>query len=427
MLPGTGASIRAPVGTRTAKRRPARAKSAAPTGPRPFQPSRRLRELGAYAFAEADRQVAELRARGVKVLDFGVGDPTDPTPELVREACKRAVDVHARSGYPSTIGSPGFRRAAAAWIERRFGVRLDPETEIAATIGSKEGIFHFGEVVLDPGDVALCPSPGYPPYSRGTRFAEGTPHFLPLRAERGFLPDLAAVPRPVLRRAKVLWVNYPNNPTGAVAPPSFLGEAAAFARRHGIVLASDEAYSEMYFGAEPGSALEHGTEGVVAFFSLSKRSAMTGYRVGFVAGDRAIVSAFKKLKTNVDSGTPSFIQDAAIAALSDETHVAAMREGYRRRRDILCDALAAVGAPRCVPDGTLYVWQRVPRGWTGESFAERLRREDLAIVGTPGAWISETLRDGTNPGADHLRFALVPGEDDCREAARRLAAWGGKR
>lgn len=389
-----------------------------------FQPSKRLQALKPYAFAEAERAVAELRAKGVAVIDFGVGDPTDPTPPLVREAGQRAIDARARSGYPSYVGDPGFRQAAAAWLGRRFGVTVDPDTEICATIGSKEAVFHFGEVVLDPGDVALCPTPGYPPAPRGTLFAEGVPYYLPLTAERAFLPDLGKVPADVLRKARVLWINYPNNPTGAVAPVAFLQEAVAFARKHGLVLATDEAYIDCYFGGEPPhSALEYagaGFPGVVGFFSLSKRSAMTGWRVGFVAGDRAIVTAFKKLKTNIDSGTPTFIQDAAAVALGDETHVAGLRAAFRRRRDILCPALVAIGAPRCEPAGSVMVWQRVPPGWTGEAFGARLREPDLAMVGTPGAWITEPGPDGRNPGDDYVRFALVPGDDECREAARRL-------
>ena len=393
-----------------------------------FRPSTRVQNLGAYAFAEADRQVAELRARGVDVLDFGVGDPTDSTPVLVREACKRAVDARASSGYPSYVGAPEFRRAVADWVRRRFGVTVDPDTEVCATIGAKEAVFHFGEVALDPGDVALCPTPGYPPAARGTLFAEATPYFVPLRPEHGFLPDLDAIPADVCRRARVLWINYPNNPTGAVAPPEFFERAVAFCRRHDLVLCSDEAYVDCYFGGEPPhSALEFGREGVLAFFSLSKRSAMTGWRVGMVVGDPAIVAAFKKVKTNIDSGTPTFIQDAAVAALADETHVAELRAGFHRRHDILVEAFTAIGCPESRSAGTVMLWQRVPTGWTAEQFAARLREPDLAMVGTPGTWITERAADGTNPGDGFVRFALVESDERCREAARRLNAWNLRR
>jgi LL-diaminopimelate aminotransferase len=384
--------------------------------------SRRARSIGGYAFAEVDREVEKLREQGIEPTDFGVGDPTDPTPELIREACKRAVDAHARSGYPSYVGSSEFRGAVAAWVERRFGVALDPKREICSTIGSKEGVFHVHEGLVDPGDVVLCPNPGYPPYYRGTLFAEGEPYPIPLRAEEDFLPDLEKIPADVVRRAKILWINYPNSPSGKIAPPAYLERAVAFARRHGLVLCSDEAYSEIYFTDEaPRSVLEFGREGVLVFQSLSKRSAMTGYRVGFVAGDARIVDVFKKVKTNIDSGTPNFVQEAAVAALADETHVEASRAEYRRRRDALCAGLARAGLPACVPEGTIYVWQRLPSGVRSVDFAKRLLAPELAIVCTPGAWISQPGADGSNPGEGHVRFALVPSLEATRAAAEKLA------
>lgn len=385
--------------------------------------SKRVRGIGGYAFAEVDREVEKLRARGIEPTDFGVGDPTDPTPEAVREACKRAVDAHARSGYPSYAGAKSFREAVAAWMRRRFGVSLDPAREIASTIGSKEGVFHFAEGFVDPGDRVLCPNPGYPPYYRGTLFAEGEPWPIPMRAEEDFLPDLEKIPPDVARRAKLLWLNYPNSPSGKVAPPEYLERAVAWARRRGIITCSDEAYSEIYFTPDPPhSALEFGKEGVIVFQSLSKRSAMTGYRVGFVAGDARIVDVFKKVKTNIDSGTPNFIQEAAIAALADEAHVAAAREEYRRRRDALCDGLARAGLERCVPEGTIYVWQKLPAGLSSVELAKRLLEPEIAIVCTPGAWISQRGADGTNPGEGYVRFALVPSLEATRAAAAKLAA-----
>ncbi|MFH1022472.1 MAG: aminotransferase class I/II-fold pyridoxal phosphate-dependent enzyme [Planctomycetota bacterium] len=383
--------------------------------------SKRIRSTGAYAFAEVDRLVAELRAKGIAPIDFGVGDPVIPTPRFVREACKRGVDKRASAGYPSYIGSGEFRKAVAAWTRRRFGVTLDPATEVTATIGSKEAVFNFHEAVVDPGDVVLVPSPGYPPYSRGTRFAEGIPWFYPVCSENGFLPEFGKFPKGVLRRAKVLWINYPNSPSGRVAPKAFLKEAVRFAARHGMILASDEAYSEIYFTREkPHSALEYGRKGVIVFHSFSKRSAMTCYRVGWAAGDADLVGLFRKVKTNIDSGTPTFIQDAAVAALSDEKHVAAMRSEYREKRDILVRAFTAAGLPDCTPEGTLYIWQRVPSGMTSAAYAKRLLAPDIAVVATPGSWIAEPLADGTNPGEGFVRFALVPGLADTREAARRI-------
>jgi LL-diaminopimelate aminotransferase len=386
-----------------------------------IRPSRRVASLGAYAFAEVDAAVERLRAEGADVIDFGVGDPTDPTPALVREAGKAAIEARARAGYPSYVGDPGFRRAAAAWMERRFGARLDPGTEVSSTIGSKEAVFHFPLALVDPGEVVLVPSPGYPPYARGTLFAGGVPWFYPVRKEDGWLPDLRRIPEEVARRARVLWVNYPNSPSGALAPPGFYAGAAAWCRERGIVLASDEAYSEFHFGEErPGSALEAGKEGVISFFSLSKRSYMTGWRVGWVAGDPALVALFRKVKTNIDSGTPAFVQDAAAAALGDEAHVEAMRREVRARRDVLCAALRGLGLENCTPPATLYVWQRVPAGMTSVAFAKRLLDPEVALVTTPGAWISDPLADGSNPGEGYVRFALVPSLEDTKRAAERL-------
>ncbi|HPQ81906.1 MAG TPA: aminotransferase class I/II-fold pyridoxal phosphate-dependent enzyme [bacterium] len=382
--------------------------------------SKRLSELTGYAFAEIDKKVARLKAEGVDVTDFGVGDPTEPTPDVVRQAIKGAVDSRATSGYPSYTGAGEFRDAIAAWTKRRFGIELDPATEISASIGSKEAVFNFPEAFVDPGDFVLVPNPGYPPYTRGTRFAEGRVHYLNLLSERGFLPDLDSIPDDVLKRAKILWINYPNNPTGAVAPDSFFEAAVAFGRRHGIVVASDEAYTENYYGARPRSILEFRREGVISFQSLSKRSCMTGYRVGWVAGDEKIVSAFKKLKTNIDSGTPTFIQDAAMAALSDELHVEELRKLYMKKRDLICDAFVSAGLSECRPEATLYVWQRVPDGYSSLSFAERLLDPSIAAAVTPGSWISEPSPEG-NPGEGFVRLALVPTVEQCERVASRIA------
>jgi len=382
--------------------------------------SRRVRSIGGYAFAEVDSEVARLKAAGISPIDFGVGDPTVATPEPIRRACQEGVDARASSGYPSYVGSLEYREAVAAWMKRRFGVSLDPATQICSTIGAKEAVFHFAEGFVDPGDVVLAPSPGYPPYSRGTLFAEGRTFFYPLLQANGFLPDFSRIPEDVARAAKILWVNYPHNPTGACAPAALYEEAIRFCRRHDLILASDEAYSEIYYGEPPPSALQFGTEGVVVFQSLSKRSAMTGYRVGFVAGDPKIIDVFKKVKTNIDSGTPTFIQDAAIAALSDEGHVARMREEYREKRDLLVEALVDAGLERCAPAGTLYVWQRVPEGMTSVEFAKRLLAPEVAIVTTPGAWVGDPCEGGLNPGESYVRFALVPSLEDTRRAAERI-------
>ncbi|MHC5037015.1 MAG: aminotransferase class I/II-fold pyridoxal phosphate-dependent enzyme [Planctomycetota bacterium] len=388
--------------------------------------SKRIQSIEAYAFAEVDRRVEALKGKGIDPIDFGVGDPTDPTPQIVREACRAAVATRACAGYPPYVGTGEFRKGVAAWMEKRFGVSLDPGTEITSTVGSKEAVFHMPLAFLDPGDIALVPTPGYPPYQRGTFFAGGEVYFLPLVAENGFLPDLDGIPEEVRKRAKILWLNYPNSPTGRVAPPAFLDKAVRFGRENDILVASDEAYSEIYFGDPPRCALEFGREGVIAVFSLSKRSAMTTYRVGWVCGDREAVGAFKKVKTNLDSGTPTFIQDAAMVALTDETHVQEMREAYRRKAEILVGVFRDVGFPTSFPDGTLYIWQRLPDGMESEEFCLELLDPAVAVVATPGPWISDALPDGTNPGIGFVRFALVPSEEDVAVAGDRIRrAFGG--
>ena len=389
-------------------------------------PSQRVQSIGAYAFAEVELQVEKLRAQGIEPIDFGVGDPIIPPPEIVREALKTGVEKHKTAGYPSYVGMPEYRRAIAEWTERRFGVTLDPEREITSTIGAKEAVFNFAEAFVNPGDVVIVPTPGYPPYSRGTLFAEGRTYYVPLLPENDYLIDLDAIPGSVADAAKIMWINYPNSPSGAVAPREFLEAAAAFARRHEIILASDEAYSEIYFTDEPPlSILQIITEGAVAFQSLSKRSAMTGYRVGWVAGDERVISTFKKLKTNIDSGTPNFVQEAAIAALGDEEHVRRSREDYGRKRDLLADALVASGLEDCRPAGTIYLWQKAPEGYLGARFATRLLDPQIAVVTTPGAWISQPTESGLKPGERLVRFALVPSVRDTREAAERIrrARW----
>jgi LL-diaminopimelate aminotransferase len=388
-----------------------------------IRPARRIASLKGYAFAEVKTRVAKLRAQGYDVIDFGVGDPTVPTPPLVREACKRAVDARAASGYPSYEGSPELRRAIAAWLERRFGVALDPDTEITATIGAKEAVCHFQEAVVDPGDVVLCPSPGYPPYVRGAFLAEGRPHHVPVWRESGMLPDLGRVPDDVARRARLLWFCNPNAPTGRCASLDELAAIHAWAAAHDTVLASDEAYIDFYYDREPPpSMLQVSRDGVIAFFSLSKRSAMTAYRVGFAAGDRRLVELLRTVKTNVDSGVPWFVEDAAAAALGDEAHVASMRDLYHRNRDTLCAALARAGLEPCRPEGAIYVWQRVPEGMTSLEFAQRLLEPPLPIVVTPGSWIAEPLDDGvTNPGEGYVRMALVPPPERVERAAEHIA------
>ena len=384
--------------------------------------SNRLRNIGNYAFAEVDKEVERLRKIGINPIDFGVGDPKEPTPEIVRKAIKKSVDKNKSSGYPGYIGSQEYRLAISKWHEKRFGVRLDYQNEITSTIGAKEAVFNFPEAFINPGDYAMMPNPGYPPYEKGTLFAEGMPYFVPLVNENGFLMDFDSIPKEIVKKTKIMWINYPNNPTGAVATEDFLRKAVDFGHDNGIIIASDECYTEIYFDEKPHSILEFSKEGVVAFQSLSKRSAMTGYRVGWVAGDEKITSAFRKLKTNIDSGTPLFVQDAAISALSDESHVEMMRQNYKKKKEILVKALTSAGLEECSPDAALYVWQKTPKGIDSVDFAKKLLQKEIAIVATPGAWISATF-NGLNPGNNYARFALVPTLEETKIAAERIARY----
>ncbi|RKX86162.1 MAG: LL-diaminopimelate aminotransferase [Spirochaetes bacterium] len=383
--------------------------------------SNRLKSIGTYAFAEVDKKVAELKERGIQPIDFGVGDPTIPTPEIVREATKKAIDKLKSSGYPSYTGSLKFRETISRWVHRRFNVDVNPETEVSSTIGSKEAVFNFHEAVVNPGDYVICPSPGYPPYTRRTLFAEGIPFQVPLLAQNNFLIDFDDIPCKIAEKAKILWLNYPNSPSGAIATADYYKRALDFARKYNIIIASDEAYSEIYYTEQPPiSILNISREGVIVFNSLSKRSAMTCYRIGWVMGDSRIVGAFRKVKTNIDSGTPTFIQEGAIAALSDEKHVEKSRAEYRKKRDILCDALVSIGLPDSRPDATLYIWQKIPENMTSVDFATMLLQEDVALVTTPGSWISDITYNEINPGEGYIRFALVPSVEDTKLAAEKL-------
>ena len=380
--------------------------------------SDRVSRIGSYAFAEVDKEVSRLEKQEIKVIDFGVGDPRSPTPDVVRRACQEAVDTSKSSGYPSYIGTEEFRQAIVDWMGKRFSVSLDYEKEVTATIGAKEAVFNFHEGFINPGDSVLMPNPGYPPYERGALFAEGQPYFLNLLKEKDFLITLDEIPREIVKKARILWINYPNNPTTVMADTDFYQRIIDFCYKNDIIIASDECYSEIYYDEKPISILELEREGIVVFQSLSKRSAMTGYRVGFLAGDKRIIDIFRKVKTNIDSGTPIFIQDAAVAALSDEEHVEIMRNEYKAKRDIMREAFRQIGLKDCTPQATIYIWQKVPQGLSSLEFSRRLIKEK-AIVTTPGSVLSREI-DGINPGDEYVRFALVPSIEECKEAARRI-------
>jgi LL-diaminopimelate aminotransferase len=377
----------------------------------------RIQSLPSYPFAVISQQVQTLRDQGLSPIDFGVGDPTIPTPEIVRERLKTAVDERAGSGYPSYIGDVGFREAVAAWSKRRFDVDLDPATEITITVGSKEGIFNFPLGHVNPGDIVICPTPGYPPYARGTSFAGGTPYFLPLTKENGYLPDLDSIPDDIAERARILWLCYPGAPTGVNAPREFFEKTIAWGQKNNVIIVNDEAYVDLYFTDEPPhSILEYGRKGVIAFHSMSKRSAMTGWRIGWTAGDPDIIATFRKVKTNVDSGCPTFLQDAAIAALEDDKHVEEMRADYAAKRKMLQEMFALLGMEDCAPDSSIHYWQKLPAGVDALGFAKKLLAPKIAVVCTPGPWVSDECTDGSNPGEGYVRFSMVPSVQDTERA-----------
>jgi LL-diaminopimelate aminotransferase len=383
--------------------------------------SQRLNKLGGYAFDEVDKIVAGLKVKGITPIDFGVGDPSAPTPQFVQDATASALKTYETAGYPSYIGQKEFRTAAVKWMDRRFGISLDPEKEITSTIGGKESVFNFPECLINPGDIVIIPSPGYPPYTTGTIFAEGEPHFVPLLEENNFLIDYDAIPEDIAKRAKVIWINYPNSPTGVCATREWYDGLIAWAKKHEIVIAADEGcYIDVYFGEKPLSILEIEREGIITFYSMSKRNNMTGYRVGWVAGDERLVTLFKKLKTNIDSGTPNFIQVGAIAALQDEAHAKQMREEYRAKKDVLLAGLREAGLPPCDSDATFYLWQKTPEGMDSVELAKRFLVDEVAVVVTPGSWISKVCDGGVNPGEQYVRFALMPSVEEMQTAVERM-------
>ncbi|MER3419093.1 MAG: LL-diaminopimelate aminotransferase, partial [Chloroflexota bacterium] len=376
-------------------------------------------QLPPYLFAEISRKIAEKRAQGVDVISFGIGDPDLPTPPHVIEALKRAADDPANHRYPETEGLPELRRAMARWYERRFGVMLDPDKEVVPLIGSKEGIAHVALCLVDPGDVALVPDPAYPVYAVGTMFAGGEVYPLPLTEEHRFLPDLDAVPADVARRARVLWINYPNNPTAACASLDFFERVVHFAQRYDLAVCHDLAYADVaYDGYVPPSFLEvPGARQVgIEFNSLSKAYNMTGWRVGMAVGNAALVDALTRVKSNLDSGIPQAIQQMAIAAMDGpQDAIAAHNAVYQRRRDRVVEVLRAIGLTVEPPKASLYIWAKLPEGERSIEFATRLL-EDTGVVVTPG------IGYGAH-GEGYIRLSLTTPDDRIDEGLRRLASW----
>jgi succinyldiaminopimelate transaminase len=362
-----------------------------------------LETLPTYPFVRLDDARKRIVDSGLELIDFGMGDPREPTPAFIREALLASVDEISQ--YPRAVGLPNLCDAIAAWIKRRYGVVLDPRTELIPTLGSKEAIFSFAQVVVDPDSekrIVVVPEPGYPVQERGALFAHAEPLAVPLLEEHGFLPDLDAID--VWDRIAIFWVNYPNNPTGATAPRSFYEELAARAREHDFYLCSDEAYSELWFDEPPPSALEVSDRAnVVVFNTLSKRSSMTGYRSGFTAAPAPVIEALRKFRPTVGTAPQEFVQRASIAAWGDEDHVGAVRDVYRRKRETILGALDEVGLRVAASEATFYLWVEAPGGVV-DALLER------GVVVTPGEYFGPA-------GAGYLRIALVPTQEQCERAA----------
>ena len=371
-----------------------------------MQLSPALAATGTYPFVELERAKRRLLAEGVELIDFGKGDPREPTDPMIRRAL--AESLTEISTYPLAEGLPELREAVAGWCERRFGVRLDPDTEIVPTYGSKEAIFLLAQVVLDrDGDkpLVVTTQPGYPVPDRGATFAGADVEQLPLLEGNGFLPDLDAVPEDTWARAAIVWLNYPNNPTGAVATLDFLRRAAELSREHDFLLACDEAYSELWFDSPPHSGLEvreHGN--VVVFNTLSKRSSMTGYRSGFVAADAEIVAALKQYRPSVGTAPQEFVQRASVVAWDDEEHVERTRDAYQRKREALLPTLERKGLRVAGSSATMFLWIDAP----SDDFADVLLQHGIIV--SPGTFFGPA-------GAGYVRIALVPTLDECRRAA----------
>ncbi|MEW5762173.1 MAG: LL-diaminopimelate aminotransferase [Bacillota bacterium] len=381
-----------------------------------FEEAQRIKNLPPYLFARIEELIARKKEEGVDVISLGIGDPDVPTPGHIVAVAMREVQNPANHQYPSSAGMPAFREAVARWYARRFGVSLDPAREVVSLIGSKEGIAHISWCYLNPGDVALVPDPGYPVYGQGVILAGGEPYYMPLDPSRGFLPDLAAIPADVARRARLMFLNYPNNPTGAVADAAFFREVVAFAREYDILVCHDAAYSEICFdGYRAPSFLQMpGAKEVgIEFHSVSKTYNMTGWRIGWVAGLAEAVQALGRLKTNIDSGVFQAVQLAAAAALDGpEDATEAMCRLYARRRDLVIGTLNDLGWRLSPPRATFYIWLPVPKGYTAATFAETIL-ERAAVVITPGTGYGAR-------GEGYCRISLTVPNARLEEAMHRL-------
>jgi LL-diaminopimelate aminotransferase len=375
----------------------------------------RVKHLPPYLFASIDRMKQQAREKGIDLIDLSIGDPDIPTPSHIVRAMQKAVEKPAHHRYPSYEGMLSYREAVAKWYERRFNIKLDPETEVLSLIGSKEGIGHIPLAFVNPGDIVLIPSPGYPVYSIGTLFAEGESYAMPLTEKNNFLPDLDMIPRSVLRKAKIIYLNYPNNPTSAMAPVAFYREVIRIALQYNIIVCHDASYTEIYFGKKPLSFMQSpGAKDVgIEFHSLSKTYNMTGWRIGFAVGNREVLAGLGKIKTNLDSGVFQAIQEAGIVALNTKDSIlSTIRRTYQERRDTLYTGLTKIGMHLIKPQATFYLWARIPSQFDSMSFVQHLLNR-AGVLATPGNGFGDT-------GEGYVRFALTAPAKKIQEAVRRI-------
>jgi len=385
--------------------------------------AKRIENLPPYLFVEISKKIAEKKAKGEDVVSFGIGDPDIPTPAHVIDRLCQAAKDPVNHRYPESEGLPELRQAIAKWYQKRFGVSLDPDKEVLPLIGAKEGIAHIALCFIDAGDVALVPDPGYPVYSIGTILTGGEPYYLPLTGKNNFLPSLNNIPEQVLKKAKLLWLNYPNNPTGAVAGLDFFQKAIEFARQHDLAICHDGPYTEVAFdGYQPVSFIQaSGAKDVgIEFHSLSKSYNMTGWRIGMVVGNATMIDALKRVKSNLDSGIPQAIQLAAIEALSGPQDCIQEHNAiYQKRRDLVVEMLNSIGLEAKPPKASLYVWARIPEGYNSVEFTTDLL-EQVGVVVTPGTGYGRY-------GEGYVRLSLTIPDAGLVKGLSRLAGWRSSR
>jgi LL-diaminopimelate aminotransferase len=386
----------------------------------PIEVATRIKTLPPYLFAAIDKMKQEAIRRGVDIINLGIGDPDLPTPSPIIDSLAQAAQDPRHHQYPSYEGMLSFRKAVAGWYKRRFNVTLDPTDEVLTLIGSKEGIGHIHLAFVDPGDVVLVPSPGYPVYPVGTSFCGGTSHFMPLTKANGFLPDLGSIPKDVAKKAKLMWLNSPNNPTSVIMTKDYFKRAIEFAQDNQIIICHDAAYSEIYYdGKRPVSFMElEGAKDVgVEFHSLSKTYNMTGWRIGFVVGNKTVLAALGKVKSQLDSGVFEAVQNAGITALGlDDSVTDGIRKIYQERRDTIVPGLKRLGLDVDMPPAAFYIWVTVPKGYNSTSFTAHLL-EKAGIVTTPGIGFGA-------PGEGYIRMTVCTTKERLAEAVERIKKAG---